>query len=167
MNHAAVVSPTVRRAHLDELPETADFMAQVIRQDTRYISHGEIQTGLSIDGRTWADDLQTKMREDFADLGPGRRVYVAHVDDVLVGVGVAVETQDDRARYIVVEDIAVSVGVRSAGVGRRMMDFIEAEARENGCQWAFLESGVNNRGAHAFFERRDYQPLSKVFCKRL
>lgn len=160
-------APKLRWATTSELPEAADFMAAVLALDDRYISHGEIQTGLSLDGRTWAVDLRTRMREDFADLGPDRRVVVAHIDGALVGVAVVLQPRDARARYLVTEDVAVSPEARSGGIGGRIMDFIEADARARGCEWAFLESGLDNDGAHAFFERRRYRPLSKVFGKRL
>lgn len=150
-----------------DLPEAADFMSEIIGLDDRYISHGEIQTGLSRDGQAWVTDLKAKIAEDFTDLGTSRRVVIARQDGELVGAGVVLEQADDRARYIVTEDIAVSPTARSGGIGRRMMDFIEADARARGIDWAFLESGLDNEGAHAFFERRDYHPLSKVFGKRL
>ena len=159
--------PIISWAGEAALPEAADFITRSIRPDGRYISHGEIQTGLSQDGETWVDDLPEKMREDFADLGAGRRVVLAHIDGELVGVGVVFEHRDDRAHYLITEDIAVAPSARSAGVGGHMMDFIEADARARGVAWAFLESGLNNDGAHAFFERRSYRPLSKVFGKRL
>lgn len=164
---ASGVSPTYLWATREQLPQAADFISAIIALDDRYISHGEIQTGLSLDGRTWAPDLIEKMREDFADLGPDRRVAVAWVGDDMVGVGVALFHQDDRARYVVIEDIAVSPAARSGGVGNGLMDFMESEARRNGFPWAFLESGLDNERAHALFERRDYRPLSKVFCKSL
>jgi len=160
-------APIISWAGEAQLPEAADFITGAIRPDDRYISHGEIQTGLSLDGATWAADLAEKMRKDFADLGTERRVVLAHIDGALVGVGVVFEHRDDRARYVITEDIAVAPSARSAGVGGHMMDFIEADARARGIDWAFLESGLDNEGAHAFFERRSYRPLSKVFGKRL
>jgi GNAT superfamily N-acetyltransferase len=160
-------SPRVQWATEDRLMEAADLMSAAIGLDPRYISHGEIQTGLSLDGRTWAPDFVDKMREDFSDLGPDRRLAVALVDDELVGAGVALFKQDDRARYVVLEDIAVSLTARSGGIGGELIDFIETEARRLGFQWAFLESGLDNHRAHALFERNDYRPVSTVFCKPL
>jgi ribosomal protein S18 acetylase RimI-like enzyme len=165
--NASTPSATLRWASPDDLPDAADFMARTISLDVRYISHGEIQGGLSRDGLAWVDDLPTRMREDFANPGPHRRVLLAFLDDALVGASVVLEHQDDRVHYMVTEDVAVAPEARSAGIGGKMMDVIEADARAKGCQWAFLESGLDNEAAHAFFQRRGYRPLSKVFAKPL
>ena len=166
MSHSTGL-PTVLWANSDRLIAAADMMSSVILLDASYVSHGEIQTGLSLDGKSWAPDLAEKMRSDFANLTSDRRVALALVDDELVGVAVALFQQDERARYVVLEDVAVAPKARSYGVGSRLIDFIETEARELGFQWAFLESGLANEGAHALFERKDYRPISKVFCKSL
>ncbi len=158
----------VRWAARDELPDIARFLSEVIGRDARYISHGEIQTGLSGDGFTWAPDLTRRFEEDFQTLGPDRRVVVAHdPTDTMIGAAVVLAVTNPDVHYVVIEDIAVAPESRSLGIGHALIDFIEASAREVGAQWAFLESGLENERAHAFFERRSYRPLSKVFGKRL
>ena len=167
MTESAADSVILAWAAPDQLEAAARFLAAAVRADDRYVSHGEVQTGLSPDGERWAPDLEALMVEDFKDLGPDRAVLLAHVDGRLAGVAVILRHADDRARYVVVEDVAVAPEARAAGVGGRMMDAIEADARASGADWAFLESGLDNDDAHRFFERRAYRPLSKVFAKRL
>ena len=75
----------------------ADFAARVIGSDTRYISHGEVQTGLSPDGRRWADDLAALYRNDFAELGDERDLLVAR-DGVGDIVGIAVLAWEESKR---------------------------------------------------------------------
>ena len=73
-------------------------------------------------------------------------------------------SQDERRRR------AIHAPDQPGGPSRSMtatIRFIEAEAKTAGARWAFLESGLDNEGAHAFFEREAYRPLSKVFGKRL
>ncbi len=155
-------------ASASELPAVARFFGEVIGRDARYISHGEIQTGLSLDGATWIPDLTRRFEEDFQDLGPDRRAVVAYDPaDAIAGAAVVLTVVEDHASYIVIEDVAVAPESRSLGVGQALVAFIEADAKASGAQWAFLESGLDNDGAHAFFERRSYRPLSKVFGKRL
>lgn len=155
-------------ASTDELPAIARFLAEVIGGDARYISHGEIQTGLSLDGETWIADLPGRFEDDFRDLGSDRRVVVAHdAAGAIAGAAIVLSVNDDHAAYIVIEDVAVARESRSLGVGQALIGFIEADARRSGARWAFLESGLDNDSAHAFFERRDYRPISKVFGKRL
>lgn len=160
-------SISIRWAEPDEAAFAADFITAAIQPDPSYISHGEIQTGLSPDGRVWTADLAEKMRADFADPGPDRRIAIAREGDALVCVAVVLRCFDDRANYVVIEDIAVSPDARSGGIGRRMMAFVEDQARAWGADWAFMESGISNARAHAFFERQDYRLVSKVFAKPL
>lgn len=155
-------------ASTDQLPAIAAFLSGVIGQDARYISHGEIQAGLSTHGETWVDDLAARFAVDFRSLDPDRRVVAAHdPGGVLVGAAVVLTVDGPDAAYVVIEDVAVDPGARSHGVGGALIAFIEGAAREAGAQWAFLESGLDNERAHAFFERQAYRPLSKVFGKRL
>ena len=61
----------------DTARRAAAFAGQVIGSDSRYISHGEIQTGLSDDGKTWVADLGDRYLTDFLDLGEDRDLLVA------------------------------------------------------------------------------------------
>ena len=65
MNRAIGQSP-VWAASKAEWAEAAQFFARVIAADASYISYGEMQTGLSPDGETWAPDLEQRF---LAELG--------------------------------------------------------------------------------------------------
>jgi GNAT superfamily N-acetyltransferase len=107
------------------------------------------------------------MAEDLADPGDERSVAVAHDGDRLVGAAIVQWVTTDRISYLVLEDLAVEPALRSAGIGAGLVGFIEAAGRDRGMAWAFLESGLGNEGAHSFFERHGFAPMSKVFSKRL
>ena len=158
---------SIRWANPADRATAAAFITAAIHPDPGYISHGEIQTGLSMNGEDWAPDLAEKMRADFAEPGPDRSIVLAFEGDALICVGVVLKCFNERASYVVIEDIAVSPTARSGGIGRRVMSFVEDHARAWGADWAFMESGIRNDRAHAFFERLDYQPISKVFAKAL
>jgi ribosomal protein S18 acetylase RimI-like enzyme len=63
--------------------------------------------------------------------------------------------------------MVVAPGFRSSGLGAVLMTAIEAEARARRMKWIFLESGMNNRRAHHFFERNGFSQISCVFVKPL
>lgn len=150
------------------LQAVGQFLARVIAQDTAYISHGEIQTALSPDGKAWAPDLAHRFAQDMRDLGPNRSVAVIRDGKKLIGAAIVLwETEQPDAPHAILEDIAIEPAARSAGAGQALIDFIEAEAKSRGMKWVFLESGLRNAGAHHFFERTGYEPISKVFAKRL
>ncbi|HWK35415.1 GNAT family N-acetyltransferase [Sphingomonas sp.] len=150
-----------------ELPGIATFFARIVALDESYVSHGEVQTGLSLDGRSWAPDLDARMQEDLAALGPDRSVAVAQDSGRLVAAAIILWEVNDRTSFMVIEDLATDPAVRSHGVGAALLAFVEAEGRRRGMRWAFLESGLHNDGAHRFFEKHGFGALSKVFSKKL
>jgi len=154
-------SPPVAKA-------AAAFAGRVIGSDPRYISHGEVQTGLSPDGRTWAKNLAELYDEDFATLGDERDLLVA-VDDggVLVGMVILAWEETSRRRFAVLEDMVVDPERRSQRIGERLLGEVERRVQENHVEWLFLESGIDNERAHHFFERHGFAPVSHVFAKRL
>jgi ribosomal protein S18 acetylase RimI-like enzyme len=149
--------------------EAARFFARVISADPGYISHGEIQTGLSADGKTWVPDLESRFLVEAAADQNGRSLAVARdARNAIVAAGAVrwnFETED--ARFATLQDLAVEPALRSQGLGARMVEFVEREVRARNCAWLFLESGKDNRRAHEFFERAGFHEVSHVFAKRL
>lgn len=158
---AWVESPADRAA-------AAHFFARTIGADARYISHGEIQSGLSIDGKSWVPNLDALFVEDMADPGPDRGVLLLRDGDgAIVAAAILLWTVTDRVRFAIIEDMAVDPAARSQGIGARMVEAIEAEAARREMRWIFLESGVANLGAHGFFERHGFGLTSHTFAKQL
>lgn len=140
----------------------------MIGGDVRYISHGEIQTGLSPDGKSWDPDLTRLYEEDFADLGDERDLLVAR-DQAgnVVGIAIIAWEETPRRRFAVLEDMAVDPALRSRGLGRTLIDAVQKRVEDRGIEWLFLESGLGNEGAHRFFEREGFHTVSHVFAKRM
>jgi len=152
----------------DELKELAAFLSRVIGSDPAYISHGEIQNGLSDDGQTWASDLTALMAVDLSSLSRDRAVLVARSAGGDIVAGAIVQWADEqRLRFAIIEDLAVAPEARSRNIGARMIGAIEAEAQRRGAAWIFLESGRHNLRAHSFFDAQGFKLLSKVFGKPL
>jgi GNAT superfamily N-acetyltransferase len=149
--------------------DAARFFARVISADPGYISHGEIQTGLSLDGKTWIAGLEARFLSEATSDQSGRSLAVARdVENTIVAAAAVswnFETED--ARFATLQDLAVEPSLRSKGLGARMVEFVEREVRARNAVWLFLESGKHNRRAHEFFERAGFQEISHVFAKRL
>lgn len=91
-------------------------------------------------------------------LASGREaVLVAELDGAVVGY---VHAEEYRVLYapllVNVLGIAVDGGVRGLGVGRALMDAVEAWATRRGAAAVRLVSGESRAGAHAFYERLGY-----------
>jgi GNAT superfamily N-acetyltransferase len=112
-------------------------------------------------------NLSALLAEDLAGPDDGRSLIAAREGKRMLGTAVVAWGAGARIEYATIEDLAVAPGLRSQGLGAAMIDAIEAEARRRGAAWLFLESGLDNHRAHAFFIRHDYRPLSKVFGKQL
>lgn len=149
--------------------DAARFFARVISADPAYISHGEIQAGLSADGKTWIADLEARFLMEATSDQSDRSLAVARDTENAIVAAAAVswhfETGD--ARYAVLQDLAVEPSLRSRGLGAQMVEFVEREVRARDAAWLFLESGKDNRRAHRLFERAGFQEISHVFAKRL
>jgi len=53
--------------------------------------------------------------------------------------------------FFYVDDLVTAAGARGRGWGRRMMDWLLARAREEGCKEFHLDSGVQRFEAHGFY----------------
>lgn len=163
------VSVTIREvSDAEALARLAAMTARVIGADTRYISHGEIQTGLSEDATRWSPDLASLFAEDFAALDSSRTVLAAYdPSDVPLGLAIIAWEETSRRAFAVLEDMIVEPTTRSLGIGADLLSAVEQRAASRGVNWLFLESGVRNARAHGFFEREGFEILSHVFGKQL
>ncbi len=146
----------------------AFFVANV---EPSYISHGEIIDGRAIDGQTWSPRIKAIMAADFRkglknQKSDGSHLAVCALDgrlasialiDVMGGVSLAI-----------LQDIVVSSEFRGHGVGGRFVEWIEKELSARfGIRRIMIESGVDNHGAHHFFQRRGFAISSHVLLKEI
>jgi GNAT superfamily N-acetyltransferase len=150
-----------------EWAEAAKFFARVISQDRAYISHGEMQTGLSLDGKTWAPNLEQRFLAELGDLDDTRSLIILRgaEGEIVAAANVSWSFETADAPFATLQDLAVEPALRAHGVGARLMRAVEDEAERRGAKWIFLESGKDNHKGHAFFERRGYAEVSRVFVK--
>jgi GNAT superfamily N-acetyltransferase len=152
----------------EEWSQAADFFARVIAADPAYISHGEIQTGLSLDGTTWAPDLAQRFLNELGAFDQSRSVALGRDGEgnVTAAANISWSVETPEVPFATLQDMAVEPALRGSGIGAALLAFVEAEARARGMKWLFLESGKANTRAHAFFERFGLREVSHVFGKR-
>ena len=66
-----------------------------------------------------------------------------------------------------IDDVLISVNDRGHGVGNQFIKWIETQIRSEGISMLFLESGIENAEAHAFFDKNGYSTCSRVMQKVL
>jgi GNAT superfamily N-acetyltransferase len=148
----------------------ADFF--VAEADRSYISHSELRTGLAASPTTWAPELYDQLRLLISERAGGAaeedgRIAVMMCAEALVGYAYVTFTSAAETSYATVEDLIVASRLRGSGLGARFLEWIAVEAHSRGIVRLFLESGVENHRAHAFFERHGFQQTSIMMMRDL
>lgn len=98
----------------------------------------------------------------------GYRFTAAYAGGRCVGVaGWRVVATAHAIRKLYVDDLVTTADERSGGVGRALLDGMEARARAAGCLVLDLDSGVQRFDAHRFYLRERMVIASHHFSKQL
>ena len=65
--------------------------------------------------------------------------------------------------FMYVDDLVTDESQRSMGFGAALFDWLVAQAREHGCKYLDLDSGVQRFAAHRFYLRKRMSILSHHF----
>jgi putative acetyltransferase len=84
----------------------------------------------------------------------GGRLWVAERDGAVVG---SVAILPDEERSVELKKLYVSSGVRRLGLGARLCELVEAEARARGVTTVMLWSDTRFEDAHRLYEGRGYE----------
>ena len=58
-------------------------------------------------------------------------------------------------RYLYIDDLVTAEAFRSKGYGTTMMDWLKEYAGKNQCEQLHLDSGIQRKDAHRFYEREN------------
>lgn len=84
----------------------------------------------------------------------GGRMSVLHVDGRVVGVAVfRIYENTFEGRQLYVDDLVTDTHERSTGIGKALLDHLQAIAKSSGCIGFNLDSGVQRAQAHKFYFR--------------
>ena len=137
-----------------------------------YISHSELQFGRARSPSEWFPDFAAFLRAEIAERVPsdtiaGQRIACGFVGNDIVAVAFVSWNLSVRIPFAVLEDIVIDKNQRGHQLGQRFVDWIFEQARAQGVQRFFLESGKDNHDAHHFFERNGFHQVSVVMMKEL
>ena len=155
--------------------ELATFFAENV--DASYISHSELQGRRALSPSQWRPNLMEIL---LGEIGPrvaalsgkpppsaSRPIAVAEENGKLLALSFVTFDGKAPVPFGVIEDLVVAPAERSHGVGKAVIDWIANEARARRIGRLFLESGLANERAHAFFEREGFHPTSVVMMRSL
>ncbi len=105
-------------------------------------------------GRPLDDAVRRRLARDLPQL-PHLFVVLAEADKRAVGIAVCFESYSTflGQPLVNIHDLAVVPDARGRGVGRRLIDAVEAEARRRGCGRITLEVRSDNLGAQQLYRR--------------
>ncbi len=98
----------------------------------------------------------------------GLRLACIREDGRVVAVaGYRISANLFAGRHLYVDDLVTAEGARSKGHGKALLGWLRALAVENDCDLFHLDSGVQRKRAHAFYQREGMELASYHFSQRL
>lgn len=98
--------------------------------------------------------------------GAGYRLaYVQAPEGVVAVAGFRIAENLAWGRFLYVDDLVTLPDQRSKGHGARLLAWLRERAVDEGCQQLHLDSGVQRKDAHRFYEREGMTMTSLHFAE--
>jgi GNAT superfamily N-acetyltransferase len=99
---------------------------------------------------------------------PSYQIYGAFRGELLAGVtGAWIGTKIWCGRYLEIDNLVVAVEHRSCGIGKRLIQHLEALAKEQECNILVLDSYAANRASHRLYHQLGFEIWSFHFIKTI
>jgi GNAT superfamily N-acetyltransferase len=82
-----------------------------------------------------------------------RLAYLEHEGAIVALAGFRIMNVLWSGKTMYVDDLVTDEAMRSRGFGERMVNWLVAQARSEGCETFSLDSGTHRQAAHAFYFR--------------
>ena len=151
-------------------PATASDFDQIGRV---FAEENRFHAGLLPDRFRVAEPIMTPEWFDAVLASPTRTLLVARAAGQVVGVLLLQEmaNPDDEIyqprRYLYVDELMVAGTHRGRGIGRRLMEAAERQARELGIEEIELNVWERNAGAIAFYEHLGYTTVRRRMIRNV
>jgi GNAT superfamily N-acetyltransferase len=117
------------------------------------------------------DAVRVAARLEAFEREPGSVILVAEDDGAVVGLASAttIPLLHEDGRWCRLSALVVGEERRRSGAGRRLVDAVEALARDDGCRYLEVTSGerAGREAAHAFYEALGFEQVSRRYLKEL
>lgn len=96
-----------------------------------------------------------------------RLVYLTVDGEIVACAGYHIQTTLFLGKHMYVDDLVTGEAHRSKQYGARMLDWLKAQARDEGCANLTLCSGVQRFAAHKFYLNQGFDIASHYFSQKL
>lgn len=87
--------------------------------------------------------------------------------ELIAACGAWVMTRFWSGKFMEIDNLVVDQGQRNAGIGKLLLDAVEAVAANEGCQMVLAASYTHNTASHRFYFREKYIIRGFVFTKEI
>lgn len=159
------------KADYNDIDELVGIFWSNIENAPQYISHGEMQMGvatapgaLAPDGKeVWRRYIGKKIAGDREDVQLPSAVIVYRNNGKITAFCVLEISEDGGSPYGIICDMLVIPQMRGTGLGKELLAKAKEWFKEHGICDVYLESGLNNHSAHAFFRKYGFREVSHIF----
>ncbi len=96
-----------------------------------------------------------------------RLAFVQEADAVVAVAGFRIGENLAWGRFMYVDDLVTLPAHRSRGHGARLLSWLRQQAAGEGCQQLHLDSGMQRKDAHRFYEREGMAITGFHFAERI
>jgi len=100
--------------------------------------------------------------------GAGYRLaYIHETTGVVAVAGFRIGENLAWGRFLYVDDLVTLPGRRSRGHGAKLLSWLKELAEKEGCEQLHLDSGIQRKEAHRFYEREGMTMASFHFVEKI
>ena len=151
---------TVERGGLELLPETQPLWEALY---DRHLEYGAAGLATIDRKHSWPRRL-AHYQHIFAER-PHPTVLLARLDGQPIGYALGYEEQHLGQPAVVLETLSLLPAVRGRGLGTRLMDLIDGDAREHGATYGIVEVVSGNTPAFGFYLKSGFAPYSERWMR--
>jgi GNAT superfamily N-acetyltransferase len=136
-----------------------------------YISHGEIISGRAETSNQWSPDLESILTEQLSSDFNSESAYSSQLkiliaennEGSIIGMLVFNVIYSGFKNYAILEDMLLDQSIRGQSIGSTLLEEAIRESKNWNINFILLESGIDNKGAHHFFEKYGFKKVSENY----
>ena len=112
-----------------------------------------------------ADDFRSRVRKQ--QNSGYRLAYAEESKEVVAVAGFRISENLAWGRFLYVDDLVSLPGHRSKGIGTDLMSWLKEFAKRENCLELHLDSGIQRKDAHRFYEREGMSSAGFHFSEKI